>query len=152
MLLETTQIYTNPCIRLFNQQRLKKLYETTLNSSYPTVAWSVASLMLQMSLFEAFGPYRDVQKSLRKAGITHYLRKNHESLILAILILFARPFGMLGFRVMKFVIRWTYEFRTRFQEYKYTRQLNEFCRWRLHWVTSAEIKTVGDPKASGMYE
>lgn len=121
---------------------IKTLCETCLNSTYPTTAWAVVSLLLQMSIREGWKFYRIVHSNLKKAGITHYLRKNQESLVLASLRWLIRPLGIKGYNAAKLMIKWYYEFRTRFDEQQYKKQSKEWTKWRLGWITSRKVRTV----------
>lgn len=126
-----------------SSEKIQKLFETSINLNYPSAAWAIYSLMLQMSILKSLNFYKILKKKINDARLTHYIGKLIESIILSILILITPPLGKL---FIKEIIKLSYHLRTLFGEIKYRRQVKKWCKWRHDWIIFGDIQAEGKLK------
>lgn len=114
---------------------------TCLHSRYPTAAWATVVHLLQISLPSGMRAWRVLHDRLKEAHREDYLKKNYESLLVAIFAIVVSRIGLCLPKVAYASIRVAYGLRTERTESQFSRQLAKWEMWRQEWNRTGVLQT-----------
>jgi hypothetical protein len=92
--------------------KIEELYERCVNFEVYNSAAVVLGLLLQMSFLKSWRRFCGLNRKFRSEGVTHYIAKNYELLIFAVLARLFLPFGIVGHLALRTLFHAAYGFKT----------------------------------------
>ncbi|HEY6806875.1 MAG TPA: SIR2 family protein [Pyrinomonadaceae bacterium] len=121
-----------------SKEEIQDLCDRCLNSNYIPASWATITVLLQMSLPDGLAAYRRCEMKMQKLGITHYLRKGQESILVARLQK-RLPFGH---QLLNFFLGQLRLWVTLFQEARFVFRRKAWDRWRANALLTGTIQVV----------
>jgi hypothetical protein len=119
--------------RSCNEHNLRRLFFDCIDRQYLNSAWVAARLALQVSFRKGRWYYEVLNQRLSAISRTHYIWKNRESLLIALIMRPRSRLKTLRYSFAKGLLTLLYRIRTGYTELEHTREVHSWTAQQQRW-------------------